>query len=80
MNLDELETELVDSQPPDAIAYRKDVGRMLALLRPLGFDQSTGNPSRMSRLPGAMRGTEHQRLVYLNPDASGETSIFGGKK
>jgi len=71
---------LVRVAAPDAVEYRKDVGRMLALLRPLGFDQSTGNPSRMARLPGVMRGTEHQRLVYLNPDASGETSIFGGKK
>ena len=71
---------LVKVDAPDAVEYRKDVSRMLALLRPLGFDQSTGNPSRMARLPGAMRGIEIQRLVYLNPDASGETSIFGGKK
>ena len=71
---------LVEVDAPDAVAYRRDVGRMLALLRPLGFDQSTGNPSRMSRLPGAWRGQEQQRLVYLNPDASGETPIFGGRK
>jgi hypothetical protein len=51
---------------------------MLALLRPLGFDPSTGNPSRMSRLPGAMRGEGRQRLLYLNPDASGVIPIFGG--
>jgi hypothetical protein len=71
---------LVKVDAPDAVEYRKDVGRMLALLRPLGFDQATGNPSRMSRLPGAMRGSEQQRLVYLNPDAAGESPIFGGKK
>jgi len=71
---------LVKVDAPDALEYRKDVSRMLALLRPLGFDAGTGNPSRMSRLPGAMRGSEQQRLVYLNPDATGETPIFGGKK
>lgn len=70
---------IVRVDAPDAVSYRRDVGRMLALLRPLGFDQSTGNPSRMSRLPGAMRGTQQQRLVYLNPDASGGSPIFGGK-
>ena len=63
----------------DAMECRRDVGKMLALLRPLGFDPSTGNPSRMSRLPGAKRGEGQQRLVYLNPDATGETPIFGGK-
>jgi len=71
---------LVYVDAPDAVAYRRDVGRMLALLRPLGFDQATGNPSRMSRLPGVWRGQEQQRLVYLNPDACGETPIFGGSK
>jgi hypothetical protein len=70
---------LVEVDAPDAVAYRRDEGRMLALLRPLGFDQATGNPSRMSRLPGAWRGQEQQRLVYLKPDASGETPILGGR-
>jgi len=71
---------LVRVDAPDAVAYRKDVGRLLALLRPLGFDQATGNPSRMSRLPGSMRGEDQQRLVYLNPDATVATAIIGGKK
>jgi hypothetical protein len=71
---------LVEVDAPDAVVYRRDVGRMLVLLRPFGFDQATGNPSRMSRLPGARRGQGQQRLVYLNPDASGETPIFGGRK
>jgi hypothetical protein len=71
---------LVRVDAPDAVAYRRDVSRMLALLRSLGFDHSTGNPSRMSRLPGAMRGEHMQKLLYLNPDATGETPIFGGKK
>jgi RecA-family ATPase len=69
---------LVQVDASDAFAYRRDVGRMLSLLRPLGFDQGTGNPSRMSRLPGAMRGGQQQRLLYLNPDARGETPIFEG--
>ena len=71
---------LIRVDAADAVEYRRDVGRMLALLRPLGFDQSTGNPSRMSRLPGATRGEELQRLIYLNPDASEALPIFGGKK
>jgi hypothetical protein len=71
---------LVRVDAPDAVSYRKDVGRMLALLRPLGFDQATGNPSRMSRLPGAIRGDDRQRLVYLNPETTGTTAIFGGIK
>jgi hypothetical protein len=69
---------LVRVNAPDAVSYRRDVGRMLVLLRPLGFDQSTGNPSRMSRLPGTKRGEGRQRLLYLNPDASGVIPIFGG--
>ncbi|MCE0483116.1 MAG: hypothetical protein LV479_02635 [Methylacidiphilales bacterium] len=71
---------LVRVDAVDVVEYRRDVGRMLALLRPLGFDQSTGNPSRMSRLPGATRGEELQRLVYLNPDASEALSIFKENK
>jgi RecA-family ATPase len=71
---------LIRVDAADNVEYRRDVGRMLTLLRPLGFDQSTGNPSRMSRLPGAMRGEHMQKLLYLNPDAAGETPIFGGRK
>jgi hypothetical protein len=70
---------LVRVNAPDALAYRRDVGRMLALLRSLGFDPQTGNPSRMSRLPGTMRSDQQQRLIYLAPDAEGETPIFGGR-
>jgi len=71
---------LVRVGAPDAVEYRKVVGRMLALLRPLGFDQSTGNPSRMSRLPGAIRGAGQQKLIYLNPDTSEANPIFESKK
>jgi hypothetical protein len=69
---------LVRVNASDAVTFRKEVGRMLTLLRPLGFDTGTGNPSRMSRLPGAMRGNRQQRLLYLAPDVVGETPIFGG--
>ncbi len=69
---------LVRVSAPDALAYRRDAGRMLTLLRTLGFDPQTGNSSRMSRLPGAVRSDQQQRLIYLAPDAEGETPIFGG--
>ncbi|MEJ0000850.1 MAG: hypothetical protein WDO13_17795 [Verrucomicrobiota bacterium] len=69
---------LVRVNAPDAPTYHKGVQHMLALLRPLGFDQQTGNPSRMSRLGGATRGSKHQRLVYLHPDVTGNRPILGG--
>lgn len=68
---------LVRVAATDSVTYRQDVRRMFVVLRPLGFDQSTGNPSRMSRLPGAMRASQQQRLIYLNPDAVGDKPIFG---
>jgi hypothetical protein len=71
---------LVRVNAPDAVAYRKDVGRMLGLLRQLGFDPQTGNPSRMSRLPGGVRDDQQQRLLYLNPDAGGDSPIIGAKQ
>ena len=48
--------------------------RILAAVEPFGFDAANKNPSRLSRLPGVMRGIRHgegdgrQRLVYLNPE------------
>jgi RecA-family ATPase len=68
---------LVRVDAPDATVYRDEVGKMLALLRKFGFDQQTGNPSRMSRLPGAMRGGKLQRLIYLAPEADESKVIFG---
>lgn len=46
--------------------------KILALIEPFGFDQSNKNPSRLSRLPGAVRkvkasGDGRQELLYLNP-------------
>ena len=51
----------------DVVDFKSRMSKMLALLRPLGFDTATVNPSRMSRLPGALRGDKLQRLLYLNP-------------
>jgi len=49
--------------------YDGTVAQLLALLQPYGADQSNKNPSRLSRLPGAIRrlgcvGDGHQRLLY----------------
>jgi hypothetical protein len=71
---------LIQIAAPNAEAYRSQVHRVLVALRQLGFDQSTGNPSRMSRLPGATRGSQQQKLVYLAPDATQDVPIFGGAK
>jgi hypothetical protein len=53
--------------------YDKTVAALLALLKPFGVDQSNKNPSRLSRLPGAIRrlggsGDGRQRLLYCNPE------------
>lgn len=52
--------------------YRQTVERMLKLLAQFGVDGKNKNPSRMSRLPGVVRGIGaegdgRQRLLYLNP-------------
>jgi RecA/RadA recombinase len=46
--------------------------RLFAALKPFGIDQANSNPSRLSRLPGAVRvigatGDGLQRLLWLNP-------------
>ena len=47
-------------------------GKILTALAPFGVDKANKNPSRLSRLPGAIRkigatGDGLQRLLYLNP-------------
>lgn len=61
-------------------AEHKAIGTALldALFR-IGFDRGNKNPSRLSRLPGAMRsiktlGDGWQRLLYLNPSAKPMTN------
>jgi hypothetical protein len=63
--------------------FRNDADFVLSGLRRFGFDQSNKNPSRYSRLPGALRSigakaglheddAGQQRLLYLNPQPKGE--------
>jgi len=64
-----------------ADSYRAKVSELLALLKMFGVDQSNKNPSRLSRLPGAMRkigaGEDgRQRLLYLAPDRTDSKPIF----
>ena len=54
--------------------YDELAARIVGGLERIGIDQGNKNPSRLSRLPGAMRqigasGDGEQRLFYLNPDA-----------
>jgi hypothetical protein len=63
-------------------AYRSKVDEMLRVLKPFGVDQNNKNPSRMSRLPGALRkvgaGEDgRQRLLYLAPDRTDSEPILG---
>jgi len=63
-------------------AYRQKVSELLTLLKPFGVDQANKNPSRLSRLPGAMRqigvGDDgRQRLLYLSADRADSKPIFG---
>lgn len=57
---------------PDLATYRGIVKLLLDALQHLGFDQSNKNPSRFSRMPGAVReigaaGDGVQRLIWLDP-------------
>ena len=53
--------------------YRLAAVRIMSLLKPLGFDSSNSDASRLSRAPGFARtdnpesGATQQRLLYLNP-------------
>lgn len=56
----------------DYATYTEQAKRLLEAIKPFGFDQSNKNPSRLSRLPGAVRtigasGEGLQRLLYCNP-------------
>ena len=56
----------------DLEEYAESATRILNAAARFGFDAANKNPSRLSRLPGAVRevkaiGDGKQRLVYLNP-------------
>jgi hypothetical protein len=56
----------------DLLEYAEQAGRILTAVSKFGFDGANKNPSRLSRLPGAVRevkpqGDGKQRLIYLNP-------------
>jgi hypothetical protein len=56
----------------DLDEYAQAAGRILSAVSRFGFDSANKNPSRLSRLPGAVRevksqGDGRQRLIYLNP-------------
>ena len=62
------------SDEPDPDAHRARAKALLGRLAPLGMDLANVNPSRLSRLPGAVRrvqadpdGDGRQRLLYLAP-------------
>jgi hypothetical protein len=52
----------------NAEAYAQTAGRLLAL--PLALDKACRNSSRLSRFPGARRGSSVQALLYLAPSVS----------
>jgi hypothetical protein len=57
----------------DQEEYTASAARILGAVARFGFDAANRNPSRLSRLPGALRevrtqGDGKQRLVYLNPE------------
>jgi len=64
--------------------YLHTVKSLLYRLRIFGIDRVNGNPSRFTRLAGALRvydgiGDRLQRLLYLNPAADGTPIIGGGR-
>ena len=64
----------------DAAEYAAVVPRLFDILAKFGVDGKNKNPSRLSRLPGAIRvigkaGDGVQRLLYLNPQPA-ERSIL----
>lgn len=61
----------------DDAEYREQVNCIFTTLAPFAVDPANKNPSRLARLPGAQRsigayGDGAQRLVYLNPEPTGE--------
>lgn len=60
----------------DRTDYAAKAARILRMLEPFGFDQANKNPSRLSRLPGAVRAIGahedgNQSLLYLDDKCRG---------
>ena len=57
---------LLDVNARSWAEYEAKVNAIYELMSRFGIDANCKNPSRMSRLAGAYRGSEKQRLIYLN--------------
>lgn len=57
---------LLDVNARSWAEYEAKVNAIYKLMSRFGIDPNCKNPSRMSRLAGAYRGSEKQRLIYLN--------------
>ena len=53
--------------------FQENARAILSALAPYGIDQGNDNPSRLSRLPGVMRGDRRQSLIYLDPAPTEQT-------
>lgn len=61
---------LVKIEVPSKSTWDAAKKTLISLVCPLGADPAALTAVRLSRLPGCMRGTELQRLLYLDPNAS----------
>ena len=54
---------------PDAATWKREIeGRVYPVFCKMGADPANKNPSRLSRMPMALRGGVRQELLYLNPN------------
>ena len=54
---------------PDAATWKREIeGRVYPVFCKMGADPANKNPSRLSRMPMALRGEVRQELLYLNPN------------
>jgi hypothetical protein len=61
---------LVKIEVPSKSTWDAAKKTLISLVCPLGADPAALTAVRLSRLPGCLRGTELQRLLYLDPSAS----------
>lgn len=54
---------------PDAATWKREIdGKIYPIFCKMGADPANKNPSRLSRMPMALRGGVRQELLYLNPN------------